>query len=202
MGHPDKKYITAEEYLDLERKSIEKHEYYKGEIFPLNREFDTVEINAMSGASKFHNEIAANLMYELKHKLKGKSCRPYGSDYRINIPNNSLFTYPDLSIFCQEPNSIDNENDTATNPTVIIEILSHSTRGYDLGEKFFLYRQIKSLKEYILIDSLLVNVIKNVKQKDGSWLMSENNDTNETLFIESIEAKINIADIYDNVIFK
>ena len=121
---------------------------------------------------------------------------------RTNVNLNSLFTYPDMSIVCDEPEFTDDKFDTIKNPAVIIEILSKTTRNYDLGEKFFLYRQIKSLKEYILIDSLSLNVIKNVKQKDGTWLMSDNNDVNGTIVIETIETKINISDIYKNVVFK
>src|SRR6266508_5703728 len=84
-----KKKFTIEEYLELERASTEKHEYYQGEIF------------AMAGASDNHNEIFSNVFGDLAYRLKGKSCKPYGSDMRTHIPENSLFSYPDISIFCK-----------------------------------------------------------------------------------------------------
>jgi Uma2 family endonuclease len=189
MGLPETKYITEKEYLDAERLASEKHEYFQGEIF------------AMSGASKAHNEIAVNCIYELKSKLKGKPCRPYGSDFRVTIPENTLYTYPDISVFCSEPETLDADKDTATNPSVIIEILSKSTRNYDQGQKFALYRQIDSLKEYILIDSEEIKVIKHTKNDDGSWLLVEYKNSDDRFFINAIMVELNLIDIYENVKF-
>ena len=73
-------YISPEEYLTEERAALDKHEYYQGEVF------------AMSGASLKHNVIFSNLFTDIGNKLKGKGCRPYGSDLRIHIPKNTLYT--------------------------------------------------------------------------------------------------------------
>jgi Uma2 family endonuclease len=189
MGLPETKYITENEYLVAERLATGKHEYFKGEVF------------AMSGASKAHNEISVNCIFELKSKLKGKPCRPYGSDFRVNIPKNTLYTYPDISVYCNEPETLDAEKDTATNPTVIIEILSKSTRNYDQGEKFALYRQIESLKDYILIDSQTVKVIKHTKMDDGSWVLKEYQSIENSFSISSIDVNLNLVELYDNVKF-
>jgi Uma2 family endonuclease len=189
MDLPELKYITQEEYLASERISLQKHEYFQGEIL------------AVSGASKAHNEIAVNCIFELKTKLKGKNCRPYGSDFRVNIPKTTLFTYPDISIFCDDPNLIDEELDTATNPTILFEILSKSTRNYDQGQKFALYRAIASLKEYILIDSEAVQVIQHTKNEDNTWLLTEFNSIDQNFNIKSIEVNLNLVDLYENVKF-
>ena len=82
--------FTIEEYLEFEKTSEEKYEYYQGEIF------------AMSGSKVPHNTISVNIIAALKQKLKGKACQPFNSDQRIYIPENSLFTYPDISIICGE----------------------------------------------------------------------------------------------------
>lgn len=202
MGHPEKKYITEAEYLKFERNATEKHEYFQGEIRLLQRNDDAInEVNAMSGASKSHNEIFSNIFGELKLKLKGKPCRPYGSDFRVNIPDLTLYTYPDVSVICNEPNLTDSENDTFTNPTIIVEILSKSTRNYDLGGKFLLYKQIASLKEYILVDSEEIKVIKYFKNADNSWLMTEVNVIESSFKLDSIQLEINLTDVYDNVKF-
>jgi Uma2 family endonuclease len=201
MGIPPKKFITPEEYLEAERLSLEKHEYFEGEVFPLHREEVINGISAMSGASISHNEISSNCIFELKSKLKGKPCRTYGSDFRVNIPNNTLFTYPDISVFCNKIEVIDNEFDTAKNPTVIFEILSKSTRDYDLGGKFFLYRQIETLREYILIDSMKMHVQKYSKNDDDTWLLKDYFLNTDLLKIKSLEIEILLSDIYDNVKF-
>jgi Uma2 family endonuclease len=189
MGLPEIKYITEKEYLTAERLATEKHEYFQGEVF------------AMSGASKAHNEIFINALGEFINQLKGKPCRPYGSDFRVNIPKNTLYTYPDISVFCTDPETLDAEKDTATNPTVIVEILSASTRNYDQGEKFNLYREIDSLKEYILIDSQTVKVIKHSKNDDGSWLLVEYKSIENSFFIKSIAVELSLVNLYENVKF-
>lgn len=189
MGLPELKYITEQEYLEFERNSIDKHEYFQGEIF------------AMSGASKPHNEIFSNVFPEIANQLKGKKCRPYGSDFRVNIPKSTLYTYPDISVFCNDPEFSDAESDSTTNPTVIIEILSKSTKNYDQGQKFDLYRAIESLKEYILIDSETIHVIHYLKNDDNSWLLTEFKELDKSFTIKSIDVKLNLIAIYENLKF-
>src|SRR6266496_4466588 len=125
---PKYNYVSPEQYLDMERASDEKHEYFKGEMF------------LMSGASPAHNDIAYNINRLIAPSLHGKGCKLYGSDFRIYIPENSLFTYPDFSIVCGKAETSNIYTDNLTNPAVIIEILSKSTRNYDKGMKFTLYR--------------------------------------------------------------
>src|SRR5690348_12229867 len=108
---PKYNYVSPEEYLELERISETKHEYHNGEIF------------TMSGASNAHNDIAYNISRLIAPFLHGKSCKLYGSDFRIHIPEQSLFTYPDFSIVCGKAETSDIYTDNLTNPTVIIEIL-------------------------------------------------------------------------------
>lgn len=83
----NKQYITVAEYLEREKASLEKHEYYKGEIFPLHRD----DVTGMAGASQRHNVIFSNTLGRLFIRLEDKPCRPYGSDLRINIPQNTLY---------------------------------------------------------------------------------------------------------------
>lgn len=189
MGIPKIEYISEQEYLQTERLATEKHEYFQGEIF------------AMSGASKAHNEIFTNAIGELIGKRKGKSFRVYGSDFRVNIPKNTLYTYPDISVFCNDPETLDAEEDTATNPTVIFEILSPSTRNYDQGEKYNLYRELESLKEYILIDSQAIKVIQHTKKEDNSWLLVEYKSIDDVFLVKSIGVELSLINLYENVKF-
>ncbi len=176
--------LSIEEYLAFERKADTKHEYYRGEVF------------AMSRASPRHNILFSNLFGELCIKLKGKSCRPYGSDMRVYIPENTLFTYPDISIFCGEFKTSDHEEDSAIGPTVLIEILSPSTKNYDRGEKFKLYRDIPSLREYILIDTESVRVEVFRLNASRHWELEEYKSLDELLFIQAIDFSFPLRDIY------
>ena len=190
MGAQEIKFITQEEYLASERLATEKQEYFQGEIF------------AMSGTTIEHSVIAVNCITELRNKLKGKNCRPYESNLRIYIPPNSLYTYPDISIICGGVDTTDDKFDTATNPTVIFEILSKSTRDYDKGGKFTLYRDIETLKEYILIDSEKISVEKFTRNADNTWLLTEFKTIESSFEIPTIGVKLLLADIYEDVVFK
>ena len=182
-------YISAEDYLQEERLAVEKHEYYQGEIF------------AMSGASVRHNRIQANTIGELYLKLKGKDCQPYGSDLRIHIPENTLYTYPDITIFCAPPDLTDEHFDTATNPTVIFEILSKSTRNYDRLSKFNLYRDIKSMNTYILIDSLSHSIELHTRNEDNTWQLQDLKSLDDILILKTLQIEILLKDIYEGVTF-
>jgi Uma2 family endonuclease len=175
--------ISIEEYLAFERGAQEKHEYYKGEVF------------SMSGAGLRHNIIFSNLFGEIVVKLKGKSCQPFGSDMRLHIPENTLFTYPDISVYCRELND-ELEDDNAINPTVLLEILSPSTRDYDRGGKFKLYREIPTLKEYVLVDtdSILVEVFR--INQSGHWELEEYKSPDTVLQFTSLSISVTLKDIY------
>jgi len=182
-----KQKVSIEEYLKMENAADEKREYYKGEIF------------AMSGAKVPHNAISGNIFGILFNKLKGKKCKPFNSDQRIHVPSNTLFTYPDISIICGEIITLNNDDYNVLNPTVIIEVLSKSTRNYDRGEKFKLYRDIKTLKEYILVDSVSIHLEVFRLNESGHWELEEYNAPADTLLIKSINEDILLSDIYDGV---
>jgi Uma2 family endonuclease len=184
-----KRHYTVEEYLEMEKASTVKHEYFQGEIF------------AMSGAGDNHNEIFSNVFTELGNKLKGKPCRPYGSDKRMNIPENTLFTYPDISIYCNGLIHSEFDDDTSILPTVIIEILSPSTRNYDKGKKFNLYKDIPSLKEYIMIESESVLVEAYYINEEKNWAHNQHKELSEALTFVSMGFNIALSDIYYYVTF-
>lgn len=180
-----RQFISAKEYLEQEKISLEKHEYYKGEIF------------AMAGAGNRHNVIFKNVYLAVGIALKGKKCQPYGSDLRIHIPENTLYTYPDISIICGEIIPSPEDEDTAIKPTVLIEILSPATKNYDRGEKFMLYRDIKTLKNYVLIDSQSIHAEVFSINQNNLWELKEYKLQSDILAINSIQFTITLYDIYE-----
>jgi Uma2 family endonuclease len=184
---PKLNYVSPEKYLEMEKASVEKHEYYKGEVF------------AMSGASWQHNVIAKNISTAVLPFLKGKPCNMFGSDLRIHIPENTLYTYPDFSIICGKPEFTGEEEDTVVKPSAIIEILSKSTRDYDRGTKFYLYRSIKTLQEYILIDSTSICVEIYKRNSDNSWQLTEFRQLNDRFSIKTIDLMILLKEVYEDV---
>lgn len=186
---PKYNYVSVADYLTMERSSLEKHEYYRGEVF------------AMSGASWNHNVIARNVNTIVLPILKGKSCSMYGSDLRIHIPENTLYTYPDFSIICGAPETTDEEKDTVIKPVAIIEILSPTTKSYDRGDKFNLYRQISILQEYILIDSETVSVEHFVKQSVNEWILTEIKDISKSFNIQTVDIPVTLQELYIDIKF-
>jgi len=180
-----KKMFTIAEYLTMEAAATEKSEYYQGEIF------------AMSGALMPHNIIAVNTMVFLHQKLKGKNCRPFGSDMRIHIEKNTLFTYPDISVVCGKPETLDDDNFNLLNPIILIEVLSKSTKNYDRGNKFKLYRDISTLKEYILINAEAVGVEVFRVNNQNHWELEEYQTADAVLQIPSLQLSIPLNEIYE-----
>ena len=169
----------------MEDAAMEKHEYYQGEIF------------AMSGNKMPHNVVSRNILAELTNKLKGKPCQPYGSDVRIHIEKNSLFTYPDISVICGEHKSRNNDDFNILNPTVIFKIASRSTRNYDREAKFTLYRDIPTLKEYITVEPEEIRVEAFFINASGKWELNDLRSIDDTLHMPSIAASLTMKEIYD-----
>lgn len=180
--------LTIAEYLEFEKTSQEKHEYYQGELF------------AMAGAKVAHNRIVTRLTILLGQQLRGSSCEPFNSDQRIHIPSNTLFTYPDLSIVCGPVQSLDNDDYNILNPSIIIEVLSPATKNYDRGEKFQLYRDIPTLKEYILIDSQFIRIEAFRINATGHWELEEYNSPSASLLLPLINVAIPVQEIYQQII--
>lgn len=198
MTKLSKKYYTPEEYLELEEKAAYKSEYIHGEIFPMGDfEGDTPE--AMAGAKPAHNAIRENLSIEIGSFLKKKSCRSYSSDQRVLIPTTGLYAYPDLVVVCGKPEFSDSQTGSLTNPVLIVEVLSQSTANYDRSEKFELYRDIPTFREYLLIDSRRVWVELWRKSEEGIWsLMLESKLLEAVIHLETIGADLLLADLYAN----
>ena len=184
VAYSPKKY-SIEEYLQMEEKAVEKHEYYQCEIF------------AMSGSKVPHNIISGNVYFGLRSRLKGKSCQPFNSDQRIHVEKNTLFTYPDVSVICGDILTLKNDDWNVINPTILIEVLSPSTKNYDRGDKFKLYREIPSLKEYVLIDSESVNIEAFYINEQEHWELIEYKSLSETLRFSSIQIELVLQDIYE-----
>ncbi len=179
---------TPEEYLAAERAAETKSEYIDGEVY------------AMSGASRRHNLISFNVGGELRSQLKSKPCEAYSSDMRVRIGRRA-YLYPDVVVTCGEPRFADDQVDTLVNPTLIIEILSPSTEGFDKGAKFDMYRTLDSLQEYLLVAQDQCHVIHYVRQSDNTWLLSETRDLSARLDLPSIGCSLPVAEVYDKVAF-
>lgn len=184
-----KEYYTVEEYLDLEDVSEERHEYFAGKIYGITPE------------GHRHNIIFGNLFGAIWTFSKNKPFKLFGSGMRVHIAKNSLHAYPDLSIFNWAHSNGSETHPNFLEPFAIIEILSPSTRNYDKGDKFKLYRDIPSFKEYILVDTedMLIEVSRINKQ--GNWELSEYKEGKAILDIKSINFSLPLFEVYKDAFF-
>lgn len=187
MSSVPEKLLTAAEYLARERQAEIKSEFYRGEMF------------AMSGASRQHNLIAGKIVTALNNLLADRNCEVYPSDMRVKVSPTGLYTYPDVSVACDQPQFEDAETDTLLNPLVIVEVLSKSTEAYDRGPKFEQYRQIQSLQEYLLVAQDRVHVELFQRQPDGSWLLREFSALSDHVELNSVSCQLPLADVYHKV---
>src|SRR5262245_18786350 len=172
--------LSEEEYLTRERAAPFKSEFFDGEML------------AMAGGSPMHSLIAANLIGELRTKLKGRPCRPFTSDLRLKVETTGLFTYPDVSVICGPLQFAAGTEDTVANSTLIIEVLSDSTEAYDRGEKFQHYRQIPSLKEYLLASQRLPRLEHFLRRPNEEWAMRTFEAKDASLALPSLEIALEL----------
>ncbi|MFZ3192098.1 MAG: Uma2 family endonuclease [Moraxellaceae bacterium] len=171
--------LSEQDYLAGESDSPIKHEYIDGEVY------------AMAGASANHNLITGNIHGELRTHLKGKPCRPFASDMKVKI--GSRYFYPDVLVDCGEYAGDDQFTET---PTLIVEVLSKSTRRMDETTKRSSYMQIDSLQEYLLIEQDIVDV--ELVRRSNGW-RSEHFFMGDQFTLESVGLTLSVAEIYDRV---
>lgn len=185
----EQRHYSPEEYLELEVNLEERHEYIDGQIIP------------MTGGTPNHNQIAGNFYAALNFALKRQPYRVFVTDQRLWIPKKRIHTYPDVMVVNSPLEFVEGRRDTITNPLMIAEVLSKSTKAYDRDEKFAAYRTIPSFGEYILIDQYRMHVEQYCKTDNNKWIFSEYEDGDVMLSLASFSFQIVLADIYDNVDF-
>ena len=179
--------LTPEEYLEIERRAERKSEYFEGEMF------------AMSGASRPHVLIVANLVRELGNRLDASPCEAYSNDMRVRVAPSGLYTYPDVMVARGEPQFADDQIDTLLTPVLIIEVLSESTQAYDRGEKFEQYRTLPSLREYLLVAQDAPRIEQWIRQPDDNWLRAETSGRDASIQLVSVDCLLPLARIYNKV---
>jgi Uma2 family endonuclease len=181
-SHPQRRYLL-DDYFSLEEGSTVRHEFLNGEIF------------AMAGGTVAHNQIAGNVLGELRAAVKGRPCRVLGSDMRLLTPG-GLLTYPDVMVICGPVELARGRQDVVTNPVLLVEVLSDATRAYDLGEKFDLYKAVPALREYLAIDQRTVSV-QRFRRDATSWEVTTFDRMDQVVPLSSIDARLALADAYD-----
>lgn len=187
---PKYNYYTINDYLALERESRGiRHELHEGQLI------------TMQGSSRNHARVVRNLITTIDNHLKEDTCEVFGNDLKVAIKSIESVVYPDVSVFCADADFYDEYNDVTLNPVAIIEVLSPSTEKYDHDRKFYYYRQIASIRQYIIVGSTSPYLFSAIKQKDGKWLSTETEEPDASITIEPINLTIPFSEIYRRVSF-
>lgn len=177
--------LTPEEYFAWEEKQLEKHEYIDGEVY------------AMSGGNKNHSLISVRFITLFANHLDGSSCETGNSDLRVNIADTTDYTYPDISVTCDERDKTTTQY--ITYPCLIVEILSSSTEAYDRGGKFRLYQNNPILQDYLLVSTSRIEMDLYRKNDRGEWLI-RNYKEGDIITLESIDLNFPIEQVYRQLV--
>lgn len=178
--------LTPEEYFAWEEQQLEKHELINGQVYPMG-------IYAMTDGSKNHSLLAARLITFFSNHLEGSGCETATSDLRINIVGTNNYTYPDVSVTCDDRDKTTTQY--ITYPCLIVEVLSASTEAYDRGGKFRMYRQNPALIDYLLVSSTSIEIDLYHKNDAGDWLII-NYKPGDTIELKSINLNFPIEQVY------
>lgn len=182
--------VSIAEYIAIEQAEDSRYEYHDGKIF------------AMAGGTVEHGLISGNVYGEIKFALRNNksNCTVLNSEVKLHIAASNKFVYPDVMVVCDELERSSIEENAIVNPVVIIEVLSKSTESYDRGDKFFAYRQIPTLKEYILIDQYQAQVDIYERQAD-LWKITRKDQPSDHIKINALGITISMANIYEQIKF-
>jgi Uma2 family endonuclease len=190
MSALPKTYYTIDDYIELEKNSEERYEYFDGEVF------------AMADSSSNHHRISGNAYEYLQRNLRGRGCEAFHSDMRISVPAAFPYRYPDASVACGEPLFDEFQGQTRlVNPVLIIEVLSPSTENYDQGKKFTAYQSIESFREYLVIAQDRPHVIQYIQQSKNRWLRIEIEGLDSEIELESLGIMLTMRELYERVQF-
>ena len=181
--------FTVEDYLEQEARSALRHEFIQGKIIP------------MAGASANHNRLTLNLSRLLPFEISDRQYEIFVSDMRLWLPDVASYLYPDVMMIEGAPVFLDESQMAVTNPSMIAEVLSNSTEGFDKNQKFALYRTIPQLQEYLLIDQTCPRVELYQKVGDRQWLLTELMGENAVIKFKFAALEIELSELYQRVNF-
>lgn len=186
IANPQSNYISPQDYLDWEATQEIKHAYVDGDVF------------AMTGGTVAHNLIALNLASALKAHLRGKGCRVFIADVKVEVSETGPYHYPDVMVSCDPRDN--NAIKLIRYPCLIVEVLSPSTANYDRGDKFTHYRQIPTVQEYVLIDTHQISVDRYRRLAPDHWDL-QTYSADSVLDLTSVDWQESIALLYEDVQF-
>jgi Uma2 family endonuclease len=192
MSTNPKHLYTLDEYFALEHTGETRYEYWDGEIV------------CMSGGSRRHSRISSRVHQLLANHLETqRGCEAFTSDQAVKLPATfPPYCYPDVVVACGTATFDDVRGiDVLTNPALLVEVMSPTSRQRDQKNKLELYRKIASLQEYLILDQDKPLVIQHIRQPDDTWLTNTCQNLEATIVLASISYQLSLREIYATVDF-
>lgn len=185
------KTYTLDEYLRREEKSVDKHEFYNGQIVK------------MANAKFYHNLTGQNVARSIGNAVESlsKEYLVLGDAQKVFIESENVSVYPDGLVVCGEPIFYKDQEFLLTNPLLIVEILSRSTQAYDKQGKFDLYTNLPSFHEYVMVDPKRYFVETRFREEEDLWRIKTEKDPTKSVLLRSIGISISLEAIYKKVVF-
>ena len=186
---PENRHYSLEEYFDFQKTAERRFEYHDGKIVPI------------TSATENHGRIVTNLVRFLGNCLDGTDCEVFAADRDVYVEACNRVFFPDVLIVCgeREYHKRSKNVDATTNPTVVIEVLSNSTKNTDKGVKLRCYRRLASLKQYLIIEQDFKNIEVYEPNINKNWTSRIYEDEGDVIKVGG--CKISIDDIYKRVEF-
>ncbi len=182
-ARPSELYVSVEEYLASEERSTIRHEYVDGRLF------------AMADSTLKHNILSGNLFSLLHARAKGGPCRVFVHAIKVRVEATNSFYYPDIMVACSP---FDEDAVFTDQPVLLVEILSPSTSAIDRREKLIAYKQIPSLKEYLIVHQRKRCVEIYSRDETGIWSICElaTGKVFEICSVPGVPIRVSMDDLY------
>ena len=184
-------YVAYADYLTIEEQTGKKHEWLNGAVYDM-------EALGMAGGTPDHAALIMAVGIALGTQLRGKPCRVFSADLKVRIPATGLATYPDLTVICGSLALDAEDRNAATNPVLLVEVLSDSSEGYDRGEKFAHYRRLPSLREYVLVSQRSRRIEVFRKNASDKWELAEEATAGQSAPLASIGCTLSVDEVYED----
>lgn len=146
----DGKKVSYEEFMEIYSKSELRLEFINGEIYVLD------------SPSITHQELLGRLHLIFHAYLRGNKCKVFLAPFDVHFRKKDIeepdVMQPDLLVVCDLENNVTESDRYLGTPTLVVEILSKSTRTKDMIDKLNTYR-LSGVDEYWIVDPKQENVI-------------------------------------------
>jgi Uma2 family endonuclease len=185
-----KRQYSIEEYFEFEANDPSaRYEYVDGFIYD------------MAGGSIRHGTLISNALYRIREGLQEdkQSCRGFSGDVKVAVEQAKAYLYPDVFVVCGEIDDQMHPNQAIRNPRLVIEVLSKSTQSFDQTQKFRLYRTNPDFAKYVMVDQEQAIVESYFRIEEDHWQISTYIGLDKEVELKSLDLKIRMRDLYENV---